>query len=163
MAERLAGLKGGAKQAGIPAVYVNDNFGKWRSDFTAILEHCLGDGVRGRPIAELLRPEEDDYFVLKPKHSGFFSTALDTLLDYLRATTLVLTGLTSDNCVLFTASDAYIRDFDLIVPADCVASIEAEDNARALGHMQKVLRVDTTISTALDLPALVRRVHRPSA
>ena len=69
--------------AGVPVVYVNDNFGRWRSDFNAQVEHCLQDGVRGKPVVELLRPEEDDYFVLKPKHSGFFSTTLDTLLEYL--------------------------------------------------------------------------------
>ena len=74
------------------SIYVNDNFGRWRSDFNAQVEHCLHDGVRGQPVVELLRPDEDDYFVLKPKHSGFFSTTLDTLLDYLRVETLILTG-----------------------------------------------------------------------
>ena len=72
MAERIAALKRQAKQAGIPAVYVNDNFGKWRSDFRTLVTHCLHEDVRGKPLAELLQPEEDDYFVLKPKHSGFF-------------------------------------------------------------------------------------------
>ena len=85
MAERIAALKRRAKAAGIPAIYVNDNFGRWQSDFNAQVEHCLNDGVRGQPLAELLRPDEDDYFVLKPKHSGFFSTTLDILLDYLRS------------------------------------------------------------------------------
>ena len=87
MAERIAALKRRAKAAGIPAIYVNDNFGRWQSDFNAQVEHCLHDGVRGQPIAELLRPDEDDYFVLKPKHSGFFSTTLDILLDYLQVET----------------------------------------------------------------------------
>ena len=121
MAERLAALKRRARAAGIPAIYVNDNFGRWRSDFRTLLNHCRRDGVRGRPVVERLLPESDDYFVLKPKHSGFFSTTLDTLLEYLRASTLILTGLTADNCVLFTASDAYLRDFQLVVPPDCVA------------------------------------------
>src|SRR4051794_31352871 len=93
MARQIAALKQRAKQQGIPVVYVNDNFGRWRSDFTAQVEHCLHDGVRGRPIAELLRPDKDDYFVLKPKHSGFYSTTLDTLLDYLGVRTVVLTGM----------------------------------------------------------------------
>src|SRR5687767_7396984 len=82
MARRIAALKEWAKQARIPVIYVNDNFGRWRSDFGAQVEHCLKDGVRGKPVVELLRPGEDDYFVLKPKPSGFFSTALDTLLEY---------------------------------------------------------------------------------
>jgi len=90
MAERLAVLVRRARDARIPVIYVNDNFGKWRSDFRRQLEHCLREGVRGRRLAELLAPEEDDYLVLKPKHSGFYSTTLDTLLRYLRANTLIL-------------------------------------------------------------------------
>src|SRR3954469_15805188 len=77
-AKKIAELKKRARAAGVPVVYVNDNFGRWRSDFQAQVEHCLEDGVRGRPVVELLRPSQDDYFVLKPKHSGFFSTTLDT-------------------------------------------------------------------------------------
>ena len=83
MADRIARLKERARQAGVPVVYVNDNFGRWRSDLNAQVEHCLEDDVRGRPVVERLRPEEDDYFVLKPKHSGFYSTTLDVLLEYL--------------------------------------------------------------------------------
>ena len=151
VADRLAALKRRARAAGIPAVYVNDNFGRWRSDLTALLAHCLADGVRGRPLVERLIPEPEDYFVLKPKHSGFFSTTLDTLLTYLRARTLILTGLTADNCVLFTASDAYLRDFRLVVPCDCVASIDPRHTTQALDHMQRVLDADLTASTALPL------------
>src|SRR5687768_2377700 len=80
MAGRLAALKERARKAGIPAIYVNDNFGKWQSDLTRLLEHCLGTETRGRPMVERLRPADDDYFVLKPKHSGFYSTTLDILL-----------------------------------------------------------------------------------
>ena len=71
MARNVASLKRRARQAGVPCVYVNDNFGRRRSDFRAQVEHCLKSDVRGRPLAELLRPAEDDYFVLKPMHSGF--------------------------------------------------------------------------------------------
>jgi nicotinamidase-related amidase len=113
MAEQIATLKRQAKQASIPVVYVNDNFGRWQSDFAKLLAHCLGDGVRGQPLAERLRPEPDDYFVLKPKHSGFYATTLDLLLRYLKVTTVILTGLTGDICVLFTANDAYMRDLHL--------------------------------------------------
>ena len=79
-AKNIARLKERAQQAGVPVIYVNDNFGRWRSDFKKIVSHCLNDQVRGRPIAELLAPDEQDYFVLKPKHSCFFSTTLDLLL-----------------------------------------------------------------------------------
>src|SRR4051812_12604737 len=121
-AERVAELKARAKRAGIPVIYVNDNFGRWQSNFHTQVEHCLEDGVRGKPLAQLLRPDEDDYFVLKPKHSGFFSTTLDLLLEYLGARTLIMTGIAGNICVLFTANDAYLRDFGLIVPCDAVAS-----------------------------------------
>jgi nicotinamidase-related amidase len=154
IAKRLARLKKRAKQAGIPVVYVNDNFGKWRSDFRKQVVHCLEDKTCGEPLVRLLAPDEDDYFVLKPKHSGFFSTTLDTLLDYLRAKTLILTGLTGDNCVLFTAHDAYLRDFHLIVPSDCIASIDPAENHRALRQMQRLLKADIRASPKLNLDAL---------
>ena len=154
MAEKIAALKKRAKQAGIPAIYVNDNFGKWQSDFSKLLKHCLDEDVCGKPLVQLLKPEEDDYFVLKPKHSGFFSTTLDTLLEYLQARTLVLTGLAGNICVLFTANDAYMRDFNLVVPSDCVASNRAEENTHALELMKTVLKADTRPSTELDFDEL---------
>jgi nicotinamidase-related amidase len=160
MAQRLAALKRRAKQAGIPAIYVNDNYGKWQSAFNKLIEHCLEGDVRGRPLVELLRPEEDDYFVLKPKHSGFFSTTLDVLLEYLQARTLIVTGIAGNICVLFTANDAYMRDFYVIVPADCTASNDAEDNRHALEQMATVLKADITPSTELDLEALKRGAAR---
>ena len=159
MAQRLAALKQRAKQAGIPAIYANDNFGRWRSDLRGLIRHCLDADVRGKPIVELLRPDDDDYFVLKPKHSAFFSTTLDTLLNYLNARTLIVTGIAGNICVLFSANDAYMRDFDLFIPADCVASNEAEENRLALEQMQKVLKADITDSTKLDLA----RLNTPSA
>jgi nicotinamidase-related amidase len=160
-AERIAMLKRRAKQSGLPAVYVNDNFGKWQSDFRKQVAHCLEDGVRGEPIARLLAPAEDDYFVLKPKHSGFYSTTLDTLLDYLKTETLILTGLTGDFCVLFTANDAYLRDFHLFVPSDCVASIDPAENDHALRQMKRVLKADIRPSAELDLAELARKGPPP--
>src|SRR5687767_3624623 len=120
-ARRIAALKRRAKHSGIPVIYVNDNFGRWQSDFTKQVKHCLEDGVRGAPLAKLLAPEADDYFVLKPKHSGFFSTTLDVLLEYLGVETLILCGFAGNLCVLYTAHDAYMRDFHLVVPRDCMA------------------------------------------
>ncbi|MBV8381667.1 MAG: cysteine hydrolase [Planctomycetaceae bacterium] len=154
MAERIAALKQQAKRAGIPAIYVNDNFGRWRSNFEAQVDHCIKDNVRGRVLAERLRPEEDDYFVLKPKHSGFFSTTLDILLDYLQVRTVILTGIAANICVLFTANDAYLRDFRLFVPSDCVASNTSDDNRYALEQMRTVLKADIRPSSELDLEAL---------
>jgi nicotinamidase-related amidase len=154
-ARRLAELRRRAKEAHVPVIYVNDNFGKWRSDFRRQLGHVLEDGVRGQPVAELLRPDEKDYFVLKAKHSGFYHTQLDLLIDYLKVKTLILTGLTTDICVLFTASDAYMRDLEIIVPTDCVAAANKEHHDRALEHMERVLDVKTVLSTELDLFELV--------
>jgi nicotinamidase-related amidase len=157
MAEKIAALKKRARAAGIPSIYVNDNFGRWQSDFNKLLKHCLEDDVCGKPLAEILSPEEDDYFVLKPKHSGFFSTTLDTLLEYLQARTLILTGLAGNICVLFTANDAYMRDFNLYVPADCLTSNTIEENEHALELMKNVLKADITPSTELDLEEVKRR------
>ena len=157
MAERIAALKRRAKGAGLPTIYVNDNFGRWQSDFNKQVDHCLNDRVRGRPLAELLRPDEDDYFVLKPKHSGFFSTTLEILLDYLKVESLILTGLAANICVLFTANDAYMRDFRLFVPRDCVASNTEELNRDALEQMQLVLKADIRPSDELDLAAMGTR------
>src|SRR5436305_8912595 len=160
MARQIAALKRRARQEGVPVLYVNDNFGRWRSDFSAQVEHCLRDGVRGKPVVELLRPGEDDYFVLKPKHSGFFSTTLDTLLEYLGARAVVLAGMAANICVLFTANDAYMRDLHLVVPSDCVASNTEEENRYALEQMRKVLKADTRPSTELSLKAQGRTMTK---
>jgi nicotinamidase-related amidase len=156
MAERIAELKRQARRHNVPVVYVNDNFGRWRSDFNAQVEHCLRPDNLGRDIVELLRPEKDDYFVLKPKHSGFYSSTLDILLRYLGVQTVVLTGVAANICVLFTANDAYMRDLHLIVPADCVASNTREENDYALEQMKLVLKADIRPLSELSLPALLR-------
>ena len=153
-ARATAALRRRAKAAGVPVIYCNDNFGRWRSDFRSILEHCLKDGVRGRAIAELLAPDEDDYFVLKPKHSGFHSTTLEVLLAHLGASTLILTGVAGNFCVLFTAHDAYMRDFRIVVPQDCIASENASDDRYALEHMAGTCKAEVLPSAAIDLAAL---------
>ena len=135
-------------------IYVNDNFGKWRSDFQQQVRHCLEDGVRGEPIARMLRPEEEDYFVLKAKHSAFYGTPLDLLLTYLKVRSLIITGIAGDSCIIFSASDAFLRDYNLIVPADCVASQSAEKNRRSLEQMRKTLDADIRPSSELDIEAL---------
>lgn len=148
-AKRLRELKSRAKEAGIPAVYVNDNFGRWRSDFQSLVKHCLRPEGKGREIVELLQPDADDYFVLKPKHSGFYSTALDILLTYLEVRSVVITGMATNICVLFTANDAYMRDYHLRVPRDCVAANSQELSDIALKQIADVLKADTTPSTEL--------------
>jgi nicotinamidase-related amidase len=154
MAERVCALKRRARAAGIPCIYVNDNFGQWRSDFRSLVEHCINDDVPGRPIARMLRPDEHDYFVLKPKHSAFFDTTLDSLLRTLATETVVLTGIAGNICILFSANDAYMRDLKLFVPEDCIVSNTQEENDYALRQMRTVLKADTTASAALDLQAM---------
>jgi nicotinamidase-related amidase len=162
-AERIADLKKRARLAQLPIIYVNDNFGKWRSDFKRIVAHCLEDDVRGRSIVKLLEPDDDDYFVLKPKHSGFFSTSLDLVLEYLGTRTLVLTGFAGNNCVLFTANDAYMRDYKLIVPSDCIASENEVDNDNALKQMQQVLKAEIRPSVEIEFPRPNEKEQRQAA
>lgn len=155
-ARRIAALKRRAKALGIPAVYVNDNFGRWQSDFKHLFRHCLDDGVRGEAIARLLAPDEDDYFVLKPKHSGFFATPLRILLQYLGADTLILTGFASNLCILYTANDAYMHDFRLFVPRDCIAAEKKALHDQAISHMQRCLRADVRTAARIPLRTLLR-------
>jgi nicotinamidase-related amidase len=150
MAKQLAELKRRARKHRIPAIYINDNFGRWKSDFRRIVEHCTAKTVRGASVSKRLRPNEDDYFVLKPKHSGFYSTTLDVLLEYLRADILILTGIATNICVLFTANDAYMRDYSLYIPCDCVAANTADENNHALSQMSKVLKADIRQSEEID-------------
>ena len=142
-AKRIAARKERARRARIPAIYANDNFGQWRSDFHQQIEHCLEKGGRGSQIVELLRPDDDDYFVLKAMHSGFFSTTLEVLLERLEAERLILVGFAADICVLYTANDAYMRGFKVAVPSDCVASETKRQCRFALEHMSKRLKADT--------------------
>jgi nicotinamidase-related amidase len=156
MARILLRLKRRAQKAGVPVIYVNDNFGQWRSDFRRTVDYCAREG-RGGDIVNLLRPEENDYFVLKPKHSGFFSTTLETLLRYLDTQSLILTGIAGNFCVLFTANDAYMRDFNLFVPSDCTVSNTKKENDAALGLMKKFLKADTRLSSGIGLRRTQKR------
>jgi nicotinamidase-related amidase len=154
--KQIANLKARARQIRIPVIYANDNFGKWRSDLNQIVSHCLEDGVRGEPFVKLILPENDDYFVLKPKHSGFYHTSLELLLEHVGAASLILAGIAGNNCVLFTANDAYMRDFKLFIPADCTVSETREENEYALKQMAKVLKADIKPSNELNLEEMKR-------
>jgi nicotinamidase-related amidase len=149
MASRLAALKRRAIKAGVPAIYVNDNFGQWRSDFRRTVAHCTAAASPGRRVSLRLRPTLRDYFVLKPKHSAFYNTSLDTLLAQLRIRRLVLTGIAGDICVLFTANDAYMREFKIFAPADCIVSNTADANENALRQIKIVMNGNVTSSEQL--------------
>ena len=149
MAARLSALKRRATAAGIPAIYVNDNFGQWRSDFRKTVAHCTSRSSPGWRVSNRLKPSARDYFVLKPKHSGFFDTTLDTLLGTLRIRRVILTGIAGNICVLFTANDAYMRDLKIFAPADCIVSNTAADNDHALRQIASVVKGTVTPSTRL--------------
>lgn len=148
---RIAALKKRARAAGLPIVYVNDNFGRWRSDFRGQVDHCLRDDSIGREIVEMLAPDDDDFFVLKPKHSGFHSTTLDLLLRHLGVRKLILTGFAGDICVLYTANDAYMRDYEVMVPSDCIASETPVRNRFVLQQMKRQLSADIRSSRRIRL------------
>ena len=141
-ARRAAALKARLARRRVPAIYCNDNFGHWDSDFDAVVEHCRRKGGAPARLAGLLAPQPRDRSILKPRHSAFFGTPLEFLLDELRVERLVLAGLAADNCIMFTAHDAYLRKFALWVPADCVASERPAYRRAALEHMARVMKAD---------------------
>jgi len=149
VAQRIHHLKAYLKGKRIPVIYANDNFGEWRSDFRNLVQHCLASDKPEAGIAQRLHPEPDDYFILKPKHSAFYSTVLEMLLGYLGIKRLILTGLTTNQCVLFTANDAHMRDYDIVIPRDCVVSRNRREEVAAFIHFEKVLRVNTASSKQL--------------
>lgn len=150
IAHKILKLKQGLKQNGIPVIYANDNFGQWRSNWEEVFEVCSQESCRGRKLALLLKPEDDDYFVLKPKHSGFYSTTLEVLLESLKVKTLILTGVAGNICVLFTANDAHMRDYKVIVPRDCIASNTQEDDDFTLRQLSNVLNIQTPPASDLS-------------
>jgi nicotinamidase-related amidase len=162
-AHAIAGLKQRCHERGIPVIYANDNFGRWRSDFRQQVDHVRRDGCRGKPLADLLPPQKQDYFVLKPKHSAFYATTLNLLLEHLQCRHLIITGLTTDMCVMFTANDAYMRDFHVHVPSDCVAQIACDDNSSMLRYIERVLKADITRSADIDLDSLLAPVSSASS
>lgn len=149
VAQNIYRLKKRLSAMGIPTIYVNDNYGKWQSDFRSIIEHFIEHDVRGKPVVELLRPNKDDYFILKPTYSGFFATPLQLLLSHLNIDTLILTGMSGNMCVQFTANDAYMRNYDLIVPSDCIVSKTERANEEALRQMHDILKANTAPSSQL--------------
>jgi nicotinamidase-related amidase len=153
IAPAIAALKRRCAEARIPVIYANDNSGQWRSDFRAVVREALESPGAGARITQQLEPGEADYFVLKPKHSAFFATPFELLLDHLRTQRLLVTGVASDQCVLNTVSDARMRDFEVVVPADCIATQSVARNRRALQYFEDVLGVKTTSGPALRLAA----------
>lgn len=130
------------------SIYANDNYGTWRSDFPNLWRRCAKlAGAPGR-IARQLKPRRDDLSIVKPRHSAFYNTPLEILLAQLKTRRLVVTGISADNCVFFTAMDAYLRGFRLWVPANCVAAESERAKQQALEHMARVLKADVRDAVA---------------
>jgi len=146
-ARRARELKRRLAKSKVPAIYANDNFGHWESDFRAIIETCLARGGAARELAQIMMPTHEDRSVLKPRHSAFFGTPLEFLLGDLGAKRLVVTGLTTDSCVMFTSHDAYLRGYRIWVPSDCVAAAKPQFTRDALDHISRVLKASTVRST----------------
>jgi nicotinamidase-related amidase len=150
----ISALIGRCDEHSIPVIYANDTFGRWRSDSRKIVEAVTERACPGQELARMLRPRERDYFVLKPKHSAFFSTILDVLLRHLGVGTVILGGLQTHICVLLTACDAYMRDMKLCVPRDCVVAQDPDVHEAALLVMETSLKADIRPAVQLDLAAL---------
>jgi nicotinamidase-related amidase len=154
LAKNIAGLKRECRKRGIPVIYVNDNRGRWRSDSAAVIKWATRRGSLGRAMVKRLLPHPNDYVVLKPKHSPFYGTPLDTLLEYLGAKTIILAGLTIESCVLLAATEAHIRDLGLVVPADCVAGLSLKTHQSALELLRRNFQADTRPWKSLNLARL---------
>jgi len=156
IAPRIGALKRRCRSAGVPVVFVNDNRGRWRSEFRELVRVSSAESETGAAIAEQLQPGDDDYSVLKPKHSAFYATPLDLLLRHLRVQRVVVTGVASDQCIVVTAAEGRMRDYDVVVPRDCVGAPSAARNAAAIRQLAESHRVATPLSSRLRLPVRSR-------
>lgn len=147
-ARRTRRLKDRAHAEGVPTIYVNDHFGDWSANFDAVLKRCERSPLGSR-LASLLCPQPGDLSILKPRHSAFYGTPLEFLLDELRVDSLILTGLQAHICVLFSAHDAYLRRYRLWVPPGCIASETAADERAALRHMAEVTGAEIRAHSSL--------------
>ncbi len=148
VAHFIARLRDEMGKAGCPVVYVNDNFGEWHSEKSRLIERAL---KAGNQVIETILPTEQDYFIIKPQFSGFYATNLPVLLPKLGVRRLILTGIATDICVLFTAGDAHMRDYTLWVPEDCVAAVDEQRSRWALEIMRENMDAETRSTEALDL------------
>jgi nicotinamidase-related amidase len=160
IAPKIAHLKQRAQAAGMSTIYVNDNFGQWRSDVSKLLDYCIRPEAPGKAFVEQIHPDKNDYFVLKPIHSAFYQTPLEVLSRYLNASTLVLAGLTTDSCIVCTAHDAKMREFELYVPSDCSAARTMKEHRQAIEHIQKTTDGKVTPSASLRLNEVLHKKYK---
>ena len=139
------------REARWPVIFANDNQGRWRSERSALYDAALAAGGDGARIAELLKPHEDDYFVLKPKHSAFHATPLALLLRHLKVRRIAPVGVTSDQCILATAADARMHEIDVVVVRDAVEAPTPQRTRASIRHFEDVFELPSY--AADELPA----------
>jgi nicotinamidase-related amidase len=154
LGKRILSLKRRCTRAGIPTIYVNDNKGRWRSDIREVVSASLRKTSPGRNLVRLLAPGAKDYVVLKPKHSIFFATPLDLILQSAGAHTVILAGLTTNACVLISAAGIYMRGLRLVVPRDCVEALSPELQKAALKTLSDNFQAQISPASALKLQSL---------
>lgn len=151
-ARTIADLRRAADNRDVPTIYVNDNFGQWHSEKSRLVEHA-----RPALAGGAIEPREDDFFVIKPQFSGFYSTNLGVLLPKLGVRRLILTGVATEICILFTAADAHMRDYALWVPEDAVVAVDGDQGAAALAIMRAKMGAETSPAAALSLKDWTKR------
>lgn len=136
----LISLRTFAIENQLPIIYVNDHYGIWQADFQKIIDHCYND--QNKEIITSIQPSNHDYFLIKPQHSAFFQTPLQSLLSELGRDHLIMAGIAGDICILFTAKDAYMYGYHMHIPKNCMASEEKDNNDYALYLLHSVMKAD---------------------
>jgi nicotinamidase-related amidase len=137
----IAGLISTArKRDDVDLIYVNDNYGNFAANQQDLVRQAL-EGER-RDLVEPIVPDDDVRFLQKVRHSAFYATSLAYLLNQLDTKRVILTGQVTEQCILYTALDAYVRHFQVVVPPDAVAHIEADLGKAALRMMEENMRAE---------------------
>jgi nicotinamidase-related amidase len=140
--EPVSKLISRAQDEGVELIYVNDNYGDWNSSSEELAQRAL-DGARPDLVKPILPPEGAD-FVIKARHTIFYMTPLEYLLGQKEIDHLVLVGQVTEQCILYSALDAYVRHFDVTVPPDGVACIHENLADAALEMMERNMRAELT-------------------
>lgn len=128
-----------ARREGIPIIYICDNHDKDDKEFKVWPPHAIS-GTEGAEIIKELQPEEKDYIMRKQRYSGFFKTNLDGLLKKLDVAELIITGLVTNICVLYTTADAVMRGYQVTIPKDSIVALSEEEGQFALNQMKNILK-----------------------
>jgi nicotinamidase-related amidase len=149
--EPLGGLIARARDEGVEIIYVNDNYGDWNSSQEELAERAL-NGARPDLVEPLLPPDDVD-FVIKARHTIFYMTPLEYLLGQKEIDHLVLAGQVTEQCILYSALDAYVRHLEVSVPRDGVAHIHESLAKPALQMMERNMSAEITSCADVRLSA----------